>query len=92
VPSLGLLYDFWRGVSSGAGNFAIEVLTVGKIDHVEPLRAREIFELGQPQVDCLGCMSSAMLVSCRQTNCRIVSQMGAYRWNMIHCAVVAMLS
>lgn len=28
-------------------------LTIGKINHVQPLRAREILELGQPQVDRL---------------------------------------
>lgn len=32
------------------------------------------------------------MVSGRQTKYKTSIRMGAYRWNMIHCAVVAMLS
>ena len=38
-------------------------LTVGEVNHVEPLGARQVLELGQPQVDRLGCMPPGFRVS-----------------------------
>jgi hypothetical protein len=60
VASFGLLYNFWKEVSDDLSSYTIEIQTVRQIDHVEPLRAREIFQFVEPQVDRLGCMSSTL--------------------------------
>ncbi len=66
-------------------------LTICKINHVQPFGAGKIPKLRIPQVDCLGGMAAMWKVSISSakgtTQCFC-----AYRWNMIHCAVVAMLS